>query len=104
MSQHTSGPWTYDPNTETVDSGAVSVAGINVDEWEYEMAQANARLIAAAPEMYEALKAKAAAYEHHDECEDCMDGDLCEVGADLYQAAYKTGQAALAKAEGTTTP
>jgi hypothetical protein len=52
---HTPGPWVYDDDTATVESDlGVTVAGIDVGNLSYE---ANAALITAAPDLYEALKA-----------------------------------------------
>jgi hypothetical protein len=61
------------------------------------------RKFAAAPEMYEALKAQEAAYQHDFNCENCQDG-RCEIGQELRYQAQKLRLAALSKAEGGPTP
>jgi hypothetical protein len=68
MSKHTPGPWRVYPTTELVDArGTEGVTGYNIEsesceivgvegiEFWKENAEANARLIAAAPELLEAL-------------------------------------------------
>lgn len=72
MSKHTPGPWEIDSGMRTaINKGGKHVAMVSfykdgtpnsVDEIEHE---ANARLIAAAPEMLEALKAVRAADDTH---------------------------------------
>ena len=58
MSKHTPGPWTFDNGiefirTDTSPYGGWAVARVNIVRAE---AKANARLIAAAPELLDALK------------------------------------------------
>ena len=53
MSKHTPGPWTKSRNVISDQNGQIIAA---VDYGQSGYVQANARLIAASPEMYEALK------------------------------------------------
>jgi hypothetical protein len=61
MSKHTPGPWSVDdPHQIWAESAGEYVAITRVEDWDTiprEQAEANARLIAAAPELLEALKA-----------------------------------------------
>jgi hypothetical protein len=82
MSKHTPGPWGFDPDNwgQSFKAGwgilaldedgcALRPAYIHVERNGYdhhEEAEANARLIAAAPELLEALKAKLAARVHNE--------------------------------------
>lgn len=55
MSDHTPGPWKYSPRRASIlDERQVSICGIH-GKRDKEVAKANARLISAAPEMYDAL-------------------------------------------------
>lgn len=89
MSKHTLGPWIVDdsgdgeyevwaPNVNTTD--AIVTLGMSEED------AANAHLIAAAPEMYEALR------ELCDECDHMRD--------DFMRSLVRHARAALAKAEG----
>jgi hypothetical protein len=56
MATYTPGPWRYDVDTATIDNDlGVTVAGIN-DEVGEDIAEANAHLIAAAPELLAAVQ------------------------------------------------
>lgn len=61
MSKHTPGPWSVDePHQVWAESAGEYVAITQVEEWETlprDQVEANARLIAAAPDLLEALKA-----------------------------------------------
>ena len=63
MNQHTPGPWINDGDTVSAnvgeDNSGTYIAPICIldQEWKPEMIAANARLIAAAPELLEALRA-----------------------------------------------
>lgn len=72
----------------------IAVFGPNCDE--------DAALIAAGPEMHEALKADESSYQHWSNCEKCQTGAHCEEGHELRYQAQKKRLAALAKAEGRT--
>ena len=94
----TPGPWVYDPDFEPEDEPAIWTAGDIADAVAYlstsapnsdEEIVANAHLIAAAPELYEALLAVV----------DCWDRGGLEVDA-LIEGA----RAALARARGEVTP
>lgn len=59
MSKHTPGPWKLDATTleiTTSDEVEARIAMIDGDNCDWSQAEADARLIAAAPEMLEALK------------------------------------------------
>lgn len=66
---------------------------------EYE---ANARLIAAAPDLLEALEAQEAVFSHRATCTDCWNGDGCDEGMKLILRAHDLRKAAIAKATGQT--
>jgi len=87
MSKHTKSPWAVHPTDSTivVDKTGADVAGASGDyENNYEELEANARLIAASPELLEALKH---AVRWHDQ---------------LSANDIKKMEAAIAKAEGRT--
>lgn len=100
MSKHTPGPWTSRPFG---DSFAVMVSDKRVAycygafaDWDKETAEANAHLIAAAPELLEALKEMCEMHGGiHDE--DCPEDDTCG----CYGKAFNDRiNAVIAKAEG----
>lgn len=59
MNKHTPGPWTVNAYNE-IESGAVRICSVDIEETNAGLnggeGQANARLIAAAPDLLEALK------------------------------------------------
>jgi len=81
-------------------------AGAEGEKRPDEVCDANARLIAAAPEMYEALKATERAHDIHAACEDCMEGARdpasCEHCVTSWNEAYELRCAVLAKATETS--
>lgn len=93
--EHTPGPWELrgdyvtDAMGQMVAATSASGAFAHKDEWVAMnatfMSGANARLIAAAPELLEALKA-------------ILDGQL-HGSVDLYAARFEAGRAAIRKAE-----
>jgi hypothetical protein len=92
--QHTPGPWKVKAGTNAVLAGrkqicshvnAASALPVNMLE-DQEIAQANARLIAAAPEMLEVLKTL---------CDMADDGDVA-----CWVAEWDKARAAIAKATG----
>lgn len=92
MSKHTPGPWKQHLVDETliVASDRTTVASTSIDYDKAETAEANARLIAAAPELLEALKI----------ARDYIGANLgtyAQAGADFDKVS-----AAIAKAEGRT--
>ena len=102
IAQHTPGPWTLVPKdtpkgTLMVDSVSGLVAVMESSKTrgvKYENAEANARLIAAAPELLDALqKLRAAAPLFWDD-------DNAEIGQ--LDSACAVADAAIAKATGTT--
>ena len=56
MSKHTPGPWNYKSPLEVVGSDGTTIKLIGLTHAQYETDEANARLIAAAPELLEALQ------------------------------------------------
>lgn len=60
MSKHTPGPWTVNAYNE-IESGAVRICSVDIEETNAGLnggeGQANARLIAAAPDLLEELRA-----------------------------------------------
>jgi hypothetical protein len=55
---HTPGPWLYEPETETIRSVKENYWLASMESFEGEVSnEANARLIASAPELLEALRA-----------------------------------------------
>lgn len=86
---HTPGPWTHRTGTQLLEGSNGSVVCL-VPFGEYDDADANARLIAAAPELLEILKrfvsVTAIGFEERDEA---AEGEV-----------WDAAQAAIAKAEG----
>jgi hypothetical protein len=98
MTKHTDGPWTVE---RRLDEGyRVCVAGnmgepiADVDEWyDAEQTEANARLLAAAPELLEALEAVMERYQGTDGCR----ASPCSA-CDEANAAKQSARAAISKA------
>lgn len=101
--KHTPGPWSYDVEINdhggweaetqdiTIYAGEVAISIYSTECAEYPddaACEANARLIAAAPDLLEALSNLCALYESDDGC--------------LQLAEYKAARAALARATGAT--
>jgi hypothetical protein len=108
--KHTPGPWKvvkpfddYDEWRVAIDDGDPGVAVVAVMDGQPEDA-ANAQLMAAAPEMYEALVAINAGWATPKECSHGEEPDYCD--GCRYEmelavaAAIKAARAAIAKAEG----
>jgi hypothetical protein len=101
MSKHTPGPWTLHPSK--FDAGEIDIRGaynkdIPATAWgsmDAETHMANARLIAAAPEMYEALHK---AHEMLCKQEDALRAMGCDEPD--AESAILTARAILAKVEG----
>ena len=85
--QHTPGPWTYHPDSGS-SCAALIATGSFVCEFIEAPNEANARLIAAAPELLEAL----VRYVAIDKSEGCTDNNL-----------YRSAVAAIAKVTGEQT-
>ena len=116
MNNHTPGPWVLlaEPHATIViasaepriDDRAFGVAIIPHHEEQnrisWEIKESNARLIAAAPDMLEALQSVAAWNEHEDACDECLSGP-CSVGRPLRQKASHLTAMAIAKATGKET-
>lgn len=101
-SKHTAGPWLYLDIGEVVRDDEVSplIATVNLDGVSPEQAEADGRLIAAAPDLLEALKAARSQVL-------TLGGEVVEVdgkiASDAIQAAVLAViDAAIAKAEGRT--
>ena len=61
--QHTPGPWRYSPGSNTIRSAKENYWIASIDSWDGQVNnQANAKLIAAAPELLEALRTMIHAY------------------------------------------
>lgn len=91
MSEWTPGPWeaVNERDVDTADGKCIAIMGVGVDEFE-----ANAHLIAAAPDLYEALE------KILRECGDEMsDGYLANF---VHSDKASVARAALAKARGET--
>jgi hypothetical protein len=114
MTGHTPGPWAWSPHYKTGDGratwsliGSQDGYGILSCDGDENSPQglndeANARLIAAAPELLEALIALLPHVEHHDICGDHdaynhADVHTCGCGP---EAAVEHARAAIAKARG----
>jgi hypothetical protein len=82
--KHTPGPWTAKANLDVVDSNGERVARLASTRGKYEYEEINARLIAAAPELLDALQ-------------ELVNGPEC--GGD-HGAMYRNARAAIAKATG----
>lgn len=103
--KHTPGPWRVGPidDTRVEDAHGNEVAQIDGDYNQPEtwpLMEANARLIAAAPELLLALNELLDAYSKPDE-RLCCDGRDCGcMGSTVHQQAEHYARAAIAKAEG----
>lgn len=86
MTQHTDGPWTVSASDPLDGSRVVHIGTASAAVVQYENAEANARLIAAAPELLAALKA--------------VNSEFYPIGDALTDTA-KLVRAAIAKAEGS---
>ena len=119
MSAHTPGPWTVSSigggfEVEAAD-GTIVAQALQTDPptnpFRHQVRKANSRLIAAAPELLEALKALsghvvwAVTHCHGAKCRDshcaaCMGDDYAEKYVQNVRDAHATALAAIAKAEG----
>lgn len=90
MSKHTPGPWerfaTLNRNTFTIFGGDELVAQVIPFGDSVEQAEANLRMIAAAPDLFKALENLMLAIEHG--------------GSKWNKSAWREARAAIAKAEG----
>lgn len=115
MAGHTKGPWLRDSTTVYALMHAGWRKGVEqfknrffcgvygVRECGDEELEANARLMAAAPDMLEALQAAQAALDHRPNCEDCYGGGEwrnCKEMNRLVERASELGQAAIRRATG----
>jgi hypothetical protein len=99
---HTPGPWAYEqwpdsggfPRPVVVAQGSRAVACVSRED-----GYANARLIAAAPDLLAACEAQSAAVEHEGRCVECFSG-VCAEGHRLRYRAAELRGVALAKARG----
>lgn len=100
---HTPKPWWYDSHTECVGTPAGWVASLAGRERKSDVPfgdqEADARLIAAAPEMYEACKADTAFWDHYTDCQECNGTAFCIEAIGLAASARSARFAAIAKAE-----
>ena len=90
--KHTPGPWTIEPRKcgsgYWVQAGDVSICEI----WHDDKAEADAHLIAAAPEMFDALCKVMGAFADTEK--------PTASGLSMFRAAYKAADAAIKKARG----
>jgi hypothetical protein len=102
-SKHTPGPWTALPDKEgwTIQSGQYRVCEVpNVNH--FPQNEANARLIAAAPDLLEALGKITAYAEAHQFDFLAVELDYCPDWVAPYRHIADTARAALAKAQPIT--
>lgn len=102
--RHTPGPWFVNHNSEACPEDKLSVEAGNyfvctVDHSAVQ--EANARLIAAAPDLLEALKNLMCAYSEPDDRPCCSGTDCGCMGATRYQQAEHYARSAIAKATGS---
>ena len=92
MSKFTPGPWRYEASTKTIRSEPANYWLATMDSWDGAVNhEANAALIAAAPDIYAALQDITSAYERA----------LARFGAHEWgMLTVETARAALAKADG----
>jgi hypothetical protein len=84
--KHTPGPWRYEPGTKTIRAVPSNYWLATMDSWDGAVDNnANARLIAAAPDLLAALQALA---------------DKCVPGCTPYAKELPAARAAIRKAEG----
>ena len=114
MNNHTPGPWRVIAPRDDYAGIDAETCGIILfgykDEKDFSgirgmsaaEAVANAALIAAAPDMLEALQSVAAWNEREDACDECLSGP-CSVGRPLRQKALRLTAMAIAKATGKDT-
>lgn len=86
MSKHTSGPWEYKPSAKTTLPRLVGEGRI-LAIFKNEPNPANAHLIAAAPDMYEALKNMYHAFQDGYDC--TFDAKMSDAIQDAYVAFTK---------------
>jgi hypothetical protein len=98
MSKHTPGPWKWNKNYHGLDGPRgeaildyAAYEGMWVPDYAGDWAEANARLIAAAPELLEALQMLLVA---------CDTSDDCQYGTLGTSFVRNIASAAIAKAEG----
>ena len=98
---HTPGPWKYGPDAEGTDAilaGSIGQATVGFPVCDMdptvgmtdEIMRANARLMAAAPEMHAALVRAAQGLEHDQSVEDLGECDKCHVLAALKKSRGET--------------
>jgi hypothetical protein len=98
MSKHTFAPWDVDPNDKfsvTADCDGLQVCSTEFEDRDDDENAANARLIAAAPELLEALQALGG-HPEHGYCY-CLNQEQIQNG---HTGECREARAAIAKAEG----
>ena len=95
--QHTPGPWRFEPETKTIRSVPANYWLATMDSWDGAVNnEANARLMASAPELLEALKLALAQAKHYGPT------NPDELGGKFACDVIRQCDAAIAKAEGRT--
>jgi hypothetical protein len=107
--KHTPGPWnTFEYQCRSVigvarqGDDSFTICEVNPDlesEQGYQIAEANARLIAAAPDLLEALKKIDALYTHWFDLADGSGVTLMQSSVAKMEAAHRAAEAAIARAE-----
>lgn len=91
MSEHSTGPWTVDGRYDVIDANGYDVASPDLVWHSNAEAEANARLMAAAPSLYDALTALVA-----ERADQVCDHECCapeRVLLDTAREALKAAQA-----------
>ena len=92
--KHTPGPWAIGLDSDEERTQVIAHDGGHMAYVEYSPTNANARLIAAAPTLLEALEEAAEALANNTHVENCTDPECWEV------AAYEKAHAAIKAAKG----
>ena len=107
MTKHFPGPWNVTQDGRHVGNFerdmCVLVANTDIGGLSHDKQQANARLIAAAPDLLEACKMLEEAEDHyHNECDECQgegEPELCSTCFPLFDNARLARRSAIEKAE-----
>lgn len=100
MSKHTPGPWHYDARHALIMSNRAPIAKVFGTPTDTDEEVSNGRLLAAAPDLLEALEARAEWERHFYICQECSKFHRCETGKVLYNLAVDLHVNATNKAKG----